>query len=70
MVNLARRLERLEATDRRSAPVKPFLWPLGQALDDALNEAGLSLEQSIVAIRLVGPEGTCPVHDLDLHRLP
>ena len=47
----------------------PFLWAKGQTLDDALGFAGLTLEQPVFAIRLLGFGGQCAVHDSDLLRL-
>lgn len=67
--NMSNRVSRLEALKPSRPAEMPFLWPMGQTLDDALEEAGLSLDQPVFAIRLLGPDGTCPVHDRDLHRL-
>jgi len=44
------KLESMEPADAR----KPFLWFRGQALDDALSFAGLTLDQPVRAIRIEG----------------
>lgn len=67
--NLSRRLRVLEAMEPESDCGMPFLWPMGQTLDDALGFAGLTLDKPVLAIRLLGANGSCPVHDRDLHRV-
>lgn len=66
---LKQRVDNLEAMEPDATLGMPFLWPMGQTLDDALSFAGLSLDQPVCAIRLLGAEGQCPVHDEDMHRL-
>lgn len=67
--NLSRRLAVLEGVDVDQGVARPFLWPKGQTLDDALAFAGRTLDEPVLAIRLLGADGECPVHDRDLHRL-
>lgn len=67
--SLFRRLTVLEGVEAEQVVPKPFLWPMGQTLDDALAFAGRTLDEPVLAIRLLGADGKCPVHDRDLHRL-
>ena len=50
---------------------RPFLWPAGQSLADALADAGLRLgDGPLLAIELVGlDQPPCPIHERDGHLL-
>jgi len=53
---------------------RPFLWFSGQSLDDALAFAGLSLDQPVRAIEIMGVKpgqelSSCPLHERDRARL-
>ena len=70
-MRLKLRIEALEASCADAAPLRPFLWPAGQSLADALAFAGLSLEdEGLRAIKLVAAgKPPCPFHERDTHLL-
>ena len=53
MNNLKRRVAELEGKAKPQGLAMPFLWGWGQTLDEALIEAGLSLDQHVFAIELM-----------------
>lgn len=69
--SLHRRLGRLEAMQPENDHEMPFLWFHGQSLDDALDAAGLSLDDGpLFAIEIMGVtaknvEPVCPLHERD-----
>lgn len=52
-------------------PLRPFLWPQGTSLADALAQSPYTLaDKPLMAIRLVGPNGQdCPLFQRDRHLL-
>jgi hypothetical protein len=63
-ISFARRLAVLEAADPMPGRGRPFLWPAGQSLDEALADAGLSLaDKPLFATELDG--AVCPLHERD-----
>lgn len=50
-MKLTKRLEALEAKHGEPEQGKPFFWFPGQSLADALENAGLTLEDNLFAIR-------------------
>ena len=67
--SLSRRLNQLEAMqpddDRRAV-----LWFAGQSLADALSASGLTLDDDVLAIRILGHGAPpCPLHERDLRLL-
>ena len=71
MNRLNKRIAALEASCAYDTPFRPFLWPAGQSLADALAFAGLSLEdEGLLAIKLVAAgKPPCPFHECDAHLL-
>ena len=75
MRSLIPRVERLEAQAPDTVWGKPFLWFSSQPLAQALEAAGLTLEDKpLFAIRIVGvPPGgepaECPLYERDKHLL-
>lgn len=71
MRSLDRRLSALEGQQPGVSLGRPFLWPAGHSLADALALAGLSLDDKpLFAIRLVGlNQPPCPLYERDAHLL-
>ena len=67
MRNQISRIEALEARNMTQSLGKPFLWPAGQSLADALAHAHLTLDdEPLFGIQLVGLDGmVCRHHEAD-----